>query len=115
MMNMDTIQKLTMNIYMKQHILKVQPVKKFMTNIKEKKMSFLKKIHEICKGEKMNDKIGGDDVVFVEESEMRLNTGSVNGYDDSVSGFDASTFSGDNIYEFLRTRTKLSPKIQLFR
>ena len=40
----------------------------------------------------MNDNICGDDVASVEEAEMRSSTGSLNGNDDSVSGFDASTF-----------------------
>ena len=46
----------------------------------------------------MNDDRGGEDVASVEEAEMISNTGSVYGNDDLVSGFDASTCSGDNIY-----------------
>ena len=47
----------------------------------------------------MNDNRGGEDVDSVEESEMRSNIGSVYKNYDSVSGFDASTCSGDNFYD----------------
>ena len=59
-------------------------------------------MHEICEGDKINDNIGDDDVYTVEETEMRSSTGSINGNDDVVSGFDASNFSGDNIYDILK-------------
>ena len=42
-MKMKIIQNLTTKRKLQEHILKVQPVKKFMINIKDKKMSFLKK------------------------------------------------------------------------
>ena len=51
---------------------KVQPVNKLMRNIKEIKMSFLKKIcMRFLEAKKRNDNIGGDDVASVEEAEMR--------------------------------------------
>ena len=34
-------------------------------------MLFLKNMHEICEGEKINDNIGGDDVASVQEAEMK--------------------------------------------
>ena len=45
---------------------------------------------------------------------MGSNTGSVYENDDLVSGFDASTCSGDNFYEIFEMRTKLLLKIQFF-
>ena len=98
-MKREMIQKLMTNRYMNQHKLKVQPVKKFMINTKEIKMSFLKKMHEICVGDKRNDNIGGYYVSSLEEAEMRSSADSVNGDDDLVSGFDATTCSVNNIYE----------------
>ena len=50
-------------------LLKVKPVKKLMIHKKAKKMSLLKKIDGISASEKMNAKIGGDDVPSVEEEE----------------------------------------------
>ena len=48
----------------------------------------------------MNDERGGKDVTSVEESEIRSITSidSVNDNDDPVSGFDASTCSGEIFY-----------------
>ena len=74
-MNIEMIQKLMTDREMKQPILKVQPVNIFMINIQEKKSVTEKKIHEICEGEKMNYKIGGDYVASDEEPEMRSSTG----------------------------------------
>ena len=48
----------------------------------------------------MNYKIGDDDFDLVKEEKMRSSTGLVNGNDDLVSQFDASTCSGDNVYDF---------------
>ena len=49
----------------------------------------------------MNDERGGKDVTSVEESEMRSSTSTdyVNDNDDLVSWSDASTCSGDNVYD----------------
>ena len=49
---------------------------------------------------KTNDERGGKDVTSVEESEIRSITSidSVNDNDDPVSGFDASTCSGEIFY-----------------
>ena len=43
--------------------------------------------------------IGGDDVAYVEEYEMRSSTDSLNYNNDLVRGFDAYTCSGDNLYD----------------
>ena len=45
---------------------------------------------------------------------MRSTTGAVYENDDLVSGFDASTCSGDHFMTFLRMRNKLLLNIQLF-
>ena len=63
----------------------------------------------------MIDERGGKDVASVEETEMRSNIGSIYEIDDSVSGFHASTCSGDNFYDiYLRMRKKLLLRIQFF-
>ena len=56
-------------------------------------------MHEICEGDKINDNFGGDCVASFEEVEMSSSTYSVNENDDLVIGFDASTCSGDNVYD----------------
>ena len=56
-------------------------------------------MHEICEGDKINDNISGDNVASVEESEIGSSTDYVNANDYLVSGFDASTCSGDNLYD----------------
>ena len=45
---------------------------------------------------------------------MRSGTYSVNENDYLISGFDASTCSGENIYEILRIRTKILLRTILF-
>ena len=56
-------------------------------------------MYKICEGDKRNDNIGDGDVYSVEEVEMRSSTDSVNGNKYLVSGFDASTCPGDNVYD----------------
>ena len=97
-----------------QQKIEVQPVKKLTRNIKKVKMSLLKNMHEMCDGDKRNDNIGGDDVVSVEESEMRSSTDSVNDNDNLVSGFDASTLQVTMFMTLLEIRTVLLIMIQLF-
>ena len=46
--------------------LKVQPAKKLMRNLKEKKYHYLKDTHEINEGDKRHANISGDYVAFVE-------------------------------------------------
>ena len=55
-------------------------------------------MHKICKGDKKNDNIDGDDVDSVYEVEMGSITDTVNDNDDVVSRFDVSTFLFDNVY-----------------
>ena len=99
-MKKEIIHKSITKREMSQKKMKVQPVKKFMRNMKEVKISFLKiYINEICEGHWINDDIVGDDVTSVEEVEMRSSTDSENGNDDLISGFYASTCEGDNIYD----------------
>ena len=72
-----------------------------MRNLIEENISFLKiYTHEICEGDERYDSTGIDDVAYFEESKMGSNTYSVNYNDYLVSVFDASTCSGDNVYEF---------------
>ena len=52
-----------------------------------------------CVGYKINDSIGGDYFSSVEEAEMRSSVNSINGDDDLVSRFDATTCLGENIYD----------------
>ena len=66
LMRIDMIQKLTMNKWMKEQMLKVQPIKKLMIHIKEKNVISEKKIHGISEGDKLSAKIVGDDVDLVE-------------------------------------------------
>ena len=54
-------------------------------------------INDDVVGPKYN--IGGENVASVEELEMGSSTDSVNYNDDLVSDFDASTCSGDNVYD----------------
>ena len=56
---------------------------------------------------KMNDYRGGEDVASVKEVEMRLNTVSVYGNNALVNGFDASTFSGENIYDIFENENEI--------
>ena len=56
-------------------------------------------MHESFEGDKINKNIGGDDIASFEEAEMRSSKYSVNENDDLVSGFDASTCVGDNVYD----------------
>ena len=56
-------------------------------------------MHEICEGDKINDNFGVYCVASFEEVEMSSSTYSVNENDDLVIGFDASTCSGDNVYD----------------
>ena len=77
-----------------------------MINIEEIKMSLWKK-NVICEGEKINDNIGGDDVDSIEEAEIRSITDSVNDNDDLVSGFDAYTCLGDNVYEIFENKDEI--------
>ena len=58
-----------------------QPLKNLVIHIKQNKGNFQKKIHGIIEGEKMNAKIGGDDVASVEELYLSPITGPVNGSD----------------------------------
>ena len=55
----------------------------------------------------MNDKIGDDDIASVEETEMSPSTVSVNGNDDLVSEFYASTCSGDNVYDIFENEDEI--------
>ena len=64
-------------------------------------------MHEICEGDKINDNFGGDCVASFEEVEMSSYIGSVYEDDDSVSGFDASTCSGDNFYNIIENEGKI--------
>ena len=45
--------------------------------------------------------IGVDGVDYSKEAGMRSITDYVNDNDDLVSGFNASTFSGDNVYDIV--------------
>ena len=42
--------------------------------------------------------MGGDDVALAGEAKMRTSKDYVNDNDDLVSGFDASSCAGDNVY-----------------
>ena len=101
------IHKLMSKRETKQQILKVQPVRKLMINIKEKLSSLLEKDAWNLWRWKINDKICGDDVDLVEEAETRSSTGSVNGDGDSFSVFDAFTCPGDNVYEIFENEDKI--------
>ena len=57
------------------------------------------------------DNIGDDDISSVEEEEIRSSAYSVNYNDNLVCGFDASTCSGDNVYDIFRMREKLLLRI----
>ena len=92
---------------MNQYKMKVQPVKKLMRNIKEVKTHWWKNLHEIYKGDKRIDKIGGDDVASVQKSGMGSSTYYINEYDDLVCGFDVSTFSGGNVYYNFENKSKI--------
>ena len=58
--------------------------------------------------------IGVDGVDSVEEAVMRSSTDYVNYNDDLVSGFNASTFSGDNVYDIFDNEEILSLRIRIF-
>ena len=72
-------------------------------------------MHGICEGDKRNYNIGGDDVGLVEESDMRSSAYSVNENDDLVSGFDASAFAGENVYEFFENEDIIITKDLIVR
>ena len=55
----------------------------------------------------MSTSIGGDDVASVEEAKMRRSAGSVNGNEDLVNGFDASTCSVDNVYDIFENEEEI--------
>ena len=77
-MNMEMINNLMTKGDIKQHALKVQPVKKFIIHIKGGKVIAEKDAWNMWRL-KINTKIGGDDVELVEDAEMRPSTLSVNG------------------------------------
>ena len=58
--------------------------------------------------------IGVDGVDSVEEAVMRSSTDYVNDNDDLVSVFNASTFSGDNVYDIFDNEEILSLRIRIF-
>ena len=51
--------------------------------------------------------MGDDDVVSVEEAEIRSSKDSVNGNKYLVSGFDAPTCSGDNVHDIFDNEDKI--------
>ena len=65
-------------------------------------------MHGICEGDKINDKICGDDIDLDEQAETRSITGSVNCNGDSFSVFDAFTFPGDNVYDIFENEDKIN-------
>ena len=73
-------------------------------------MSLLINMHEIYEGDKIKDNIGGDDVSSAEESEMGSSTDYINDNDNLVSGFDASTCSGDNVYDIFENDDEIINK-----
>ena len=62
----------------------------------------------------MIDERGGKDVASVEETEMRSNIGSIYEIDDSVSGFHASTCSGDNFYDIFENEEEIITEDSIF-
>ena len=63
----------------------------------------------ICEGEELNDARGGKYVALVEEAEMSSIpiSESVNEKDDTVGEFDASTCSGDNVYDIFENKEEI--------
>ena len=62
----------------------------------------------------MNDERGGEDVDSVEEAYMRSNAISFYENDHSVSGFDSSTYSGDNFYGIFENEGENITKDSIF-
>ena len=56
------------------------------------------------------DNIGDGDVSSVGEAEMRSSTYSINDNNDVVTGFDASTFPGDNFYDIFNNEDEIITK-----
>ena len=75
--------------------LKVQLVKKLMIQKKDVKCQWRKR-----RWQKKCDHIVGDDVDSAEEAKIRSSKDYVNNNDDLVSGLDASSWAGDNVYDF---------------
>ena len=93
---------------MNQQKLKVQPVKNQTRNIKEVKMSLLKDIYmKFMKVAKEMITLVVIILLHLKKQKMRSSTDSVNYNDDFFSGFDASTCSGDNIYDIFDNEDKI--------